>query len=224
MTRDSFSNEILPMLYPHFSRIVLAHNQDGAWRPDLIDRFKPDVVILEVVEHGLRVSMGEAPPASQDAATRIDRVLAAEAQALHTAATPTLAAPSTATAALMAGAKITGACNLEIASLKPGEGGDSSFSGSGWISGITDWRTSPEGLLALKGPAGVFVGPIVVDKPRPDVANFFKNPNATVSGFVASFVVHHLPAGSYDAILYRRVSRGWIGCAGKQTFATPQAP
>jgi hypothetical protein len=61
MTRDSFSNELLPFLYPHFSRIILSHDQDGFWRPDLIDRFKPDIVVLEVVEPGLRFAMMGGP-------------------------------------------------------------------------------------------------------------------------------------------------------------------
>ena len=73
MTRDSFSNEIQSLLYPHFSRLILAHNQDGFWRQDLIDRFKPDIVILEVIEPGLRVGMGDGPAPSPEATARIDR-------------------------------------------------------------------------------------------------------------------------------------------------------
>ncbi|MCR5873970.1 hypothetical protein LRS10_07175 [Phenylobacterium sp. J426] len=76
MTMDSFSNALLPFLYPHFSRIVLAHNQDGAWRPDLIERFRPDAVVLEVVENGLDTSLSPAPPASPQALERIERAVA----------------------------------------------------------------------------------------------------------------------------------------------------
>lgn len=76
MTMDSFSNALLPFLYGDFSRIVLAHNQDGAWRPDLIERFQPDVTVLEVVESGARVAMGAAPPPSAEARARIAAVLA----------------------------------------------------------------------------------------------------------------------------------------------------
>jgi alginate O-acetyltransferase complex protein AlgJ len=76
ITRDSFSNALLPFLYSHFSRLILAHNQDGAWREDLIDRFKPDLVILEVVESGLRNSLIEpAHPASPGAHDRIARMM-----------------------------------------------------------------------------------------------------------------------------------------------------
>ncbi|MGZ3404697.1 MAG: alginate O-acetyltransferase AlgX-related protein [Phenylobacterium sp.] len=222
MTRDSFSNEILPLMLSHFSRIVLAHNQDGAWRPDLIDRFKPDIVILEVVEHGLRVSMGDGPAASSQAADRIEHVLAAS-PALGGVAPPTLAPPTPTIAAIMAGAKITGTCNLEIATFKPGVNGEASFMGSGWISGVSDWRPSPKGFLALKGATlgAIFVGPIQIDKPRPDVANFFKTPRAASSGFVETFAIHKMAAGRYDAMLYRQVSGGWIGCVGKQTVTMP---
>ena len=50
---DSFSAALLPVLQPHFRRIVFCHHQDGIFRPDLIDRFAPDVVVLEVVERDL---------------------------------------------------------------------------------------------------------------------------------------------------------------------------
>jgi hypothetical protein len=220
MTRDSFSNEILPMMLPHFSRIILAHNQDGAWRPDLIDRFKPDIVILEVVEHGLRVSMGDGPTVSKEATDRIDRVLAAS-PTLASSATPMLAPPTPKIAAIMAGAAVTGNCNLEIVSFKPGEDGEANFMGSGWISGTSDWRPSPKGFLALKGASTVLVGPIQVDKPRPDVGNYFKNPRMVSSGFVETFLIHKMPPGRYDAMLYRQVSGRWMGCVGKQTVTMP---
>ncbi len=76
MTMDSFSNAILPFFYSHFSRIVLAHNQDGAWREDLIARFQPDVVLLEVVETGLPLVMSPAPVASEAARQRIAAAVA----------------------------------------------------------------------------------------------------------------------------------------------------
>jgi hypothetical protein len=72
ITLDSFSNALLPFLYSHFSRLILAHNQDGPWREDLIDRFKPDLVILEVVESGLPPTLTQpGHPASAQARARI---------------------------------------------------------------------------------------------------------------------------------------------------------
>jgi hypothetical protein len=76
MTMDSFSNALLPLLYGDFSRIVLAHNQDGAWRQDLIDRFKPDVVVTEVIESGLQFVMSPSPEASAEARARVAEAVA----------------------------------------------------------------------------------------------------------------------------------------------------
>jgi hypothetical protein len=71
ITVDSFSNALVPFLYSHFSRIVVSHVDDGAWRPDLVARFNPDVVALEVVESGLRAVMSRGPPASPEALARV---------------------------------------------------------------------------------------------------------------------------------------------------------
>ncbi|MDB5419039.1 MAG: hypothetical protein JWP50_2458, partial [Phenylobacterium sp.] len=76
MTMDSFSTALLPYLYGDFSRIVVAHNQDGPWREDLVARFKPDAVILEVVESGLSFVMETGPPAPAAALARIDEAIA----------------------------------------------------------------------------------------------------------------------------------------------------
>lgn len=59
--RDSFGSEMLPMLKPHFSRIVMVHAQDGFFRQDLIEKFKPDVVVLEIIETGARHTMDLLP-------------------------------------------------------------------------------------------------------------------------------------------------------------------
>ena len=76
MTVDSFSSALIPLLFGHFSRIITVHNDQGTWRPDLIARFDPDIVVTEVVEDGLRTSMNPAPPASPAAMARIADVVA----------------------------------------------------------------------------------------------------------------------------------------------------
>jgi Ca2+-binding RTX toxin-like protein len=76
ITVDSFSNAFLPFLYGDFSRIVVAHLDDGFWRPDLIARFNPDVVVTEVVESGLGSVMTPAPPASPEALAGIRTAVA----------------------------------------------------------------------------------------------------------------------------------------------------
>ncbi|WP_293676835.1 hypothetical protein [uncultured Phenylobacterium sp.] len=77
MTRDSFSNALTPFLYSHFSRLILTHIDDGAWRPELIAAWRPDVVILEVQENSLRHVMGAGPAPSPAGRARIEAALAA---------------------------------------------------------------------------------------------------------------------------------------------------
>ena len=62
LTMDSFSTELMHFLYPHFSRLIVSHHQDGFYREDLIKRYNPDIVVLEVIESGIRYAMS---PASQ---------------------------------------------------------------------------------------------------------------------------------------------------------------
>ena len=72
MLRDSFSEELLPFLKAHFSRIVLAHVADGFWRSDLIEQHKPDIVLLEIVEDAARQLM--ASPKGAQFNTRAARL------------------------------------------------------------------------------------------------------------------------------------------------------
>jgi len=224
LTRDSFSNELLPLLYPHFSRIILSHNQDGFWRPDLIDRFKPDLVISEIVESGLRVGVAEGPPPSAEAVARIDKVLgvvATQRPAAAPSGTPTLSPPDVKTLAIMAAAKPTPDCNLEKATLEPGVGGQAQVTVSGWISELGPSITSPRGLVSLKGPAGAFTAQILVNGSRPDVATFFKAPTGAESGFLGTYYVKKLPPGAYTPSVYRRTPDGWIVCVGGQSLSAP---
>ena len=57
--RDSFGAELLQLLKPHFARIIMTHGpNDGAFPLALIERYKPDVVLLEIVGPGLRFMLG----------------------------------------------------------------------------------------------------------------------------------------------------------------------
>jgi len=94
LVRDSFSLALTPFLEGHFSRIVLAHLQDGFWRPDLVEQFHPDVVINEVIESGAQFAMAASPPASAAARARIEAALAAPHRVLAAAS---LAPPRTPT-------------------------------------------------------------------------------------------------------------------------------
>jgi hypothetical protein len=221
MNRDSFSNEMLVFLFSHFSRIILVHNQDGFWRADMIDRFKPDIVLLEVIEPGLRVALGVGPAPSKEAAARIDHVLGTIAPSSGAPAMPRLAAPDARTLAVISAAAHTDNCHLEAAAITPDAGGEATFTVSGWLSELGTQVTSPDGVVAITGPAGVFSAPIKMDKTRPDVAAFYKNPNAAASGFTGTFFVKALPAGVYRAMAYRRAGAGWIACAGKESLSAP---
>lgn len=221
LNRDSFSNEMLVFLVSHFSRIVLVHNQDGFWRQDLIERFKPDIVLLEVIEPGLRVALGDGPAPSKAAAARIDHVLGTVAPASGAPAMPSLTPPDAKTLAAIGAAARTDNCHIEAATITPGAGGEATFALSGWLSELGAHVTSPDGVVALNGPAGVYSAPIRMDKPRPDVAAFYKNPNAAPSGFTGTFFVRKLRAGAYRAMAYRRVGAGWIACAGKEDLSVP---
>lgn len=151
MTRDSFSNALLPFLYSHFSRLVLAHNQDGAWRQDLIDRYRPDVVVLEVVESGAPGSLKPAPPASPQAEARI-------ADALDRGwRVPLVAAPG--------GAKLTGGGLSDDLrgragdDILDGQGGDDHIRGGRGDDLIhggpgNDWESGDRGDDTLWGDAG----------------------------------------------------------------------
>jgi hypothetical protein len=221
MTRDSYSNEMLPMMFPHFSRIVLAHNQDGTWRPDLIQQFKPDIVILEVVEHGMRVSMREGPPASAEALARIDHVLGAATKTSAGPVVPGLRVPDARTAAALGAARTAPQCNVESASLTPGMKGEGSLRASGWITEMTSRVTSPDGMIRIQGPGVDLIGPLRVDISRPDVANAFHTPSAEHSAYVANFFVAKMPPGAYQATIYRRARDGWIKCLATQPLVAP---
>ena len=221
MTRDSFSNELLPFMYSHFSRIILAHNQDGFWRPDLIARFKPDIVILEVLESGLKVAAGDGPAPSPAALARIDHVLGAAAPSTAAPTMPVLALTSAKIAAALAAAPATPNCNLETATLTPGIEGEATLAVSGWISELRPSITSPTGYLRLKGPAGDFAAPILVNGQRSDVAAFFNAPSGAESGFLGTYLIKRVPAGAYTASVYRQSPGGWISCVGKQALTAP---
>jgi len=65
LLRDSFSSELVPLLKPHFSRIISVHVQDGFFREDLVEKYRPDVVALVMIETGMRFSMDLKPALAQ---------------------------------------------------------------------------------------------------------------------------------------------------------------
>ena len=61
LLRDSFALEVLPLLKAHFSTLVVAHVEDGWFRPDLVERYKPDAVLLVIIENSARYAMDLMP-------------------------------------------------------------------------------------------------------------------------------------------------------------------
>lgn len=61
LIRDSFSSELVPLLKPHFRRMIVVHADDGAFRKDLIERYHPDIVIFESIANALRFRMKPLP-------------------------------------------------------------------------------------------------------------------------------------------------------------------
>ncbi len=50
---DSFSTSLIPLFAPYFSRIVFSHYQSGFFRDDLVDKYHPKYILLEVQEGGI---------------------------------------------------------------------------------------------------------------------------------------------------------------------------
>lgn len=61
LLRDSFSTELLPFLKANFTTIIMSHVQDGYFRTDLIEQYKPDIVMLILIETGARHPMYSMP-------------------------------------------------------------------------------------------------------------------------------------------------------------------
>ncbi|HEY9237023.1 MAG TPA: hypothetical protein VIP08_18505 [Phenylobacterium sp.] len=92
MQRDSFSTALLPFLTGHFGKVILTHIDDGAWRPDLVELYRPDFVLLEVQENGLGAVLSSGPAASEAARIRIGEAFQA-APSLAPIAEDALATP-----------------------------------------------------------------------------------------------------------------------------------
>lgn len=197
LTRDSFSNALLPFLYGHFSRIILTHIDHGSWRGDLIDAYHPDIVVLEVQEASLVHVMGEGPDASDAARTRIADLVAGmpELKPLPTGhLTPARPAPG---------------CNIEAARLGP-----DGLAVSGWISALTDAPEPQAGWAVLSSGGESWGGPITIAGDRPDVAAYSGKPAARLSGFSVRLGARDLAPGTYSLSILRKAAGGWIACQG----------
>ncbi|MFN3512981.1 MAG: alginate O-acetyltransferase AlgX-related protein [Phenylobacterium sp.] len=220
ITIDSFGTALLPLLTSHFSRIVVAHNQDGAWRQDLIDRYAPDVVILEVIETGLRFSLQPAPPASDAALARIRRTVGVPAGATGGAPRAGVfrrAATGDPTLQELATAEPAAACNPEAVTVADGR-----LRAEGWITNLGRRPGREEGFLRLTAPDGFdYLSAMQVARDRPDVAEHFHQPAARNSGFAADVDLADVAPGRYGLVIYRRAAARWIYCAVAEPVTVP---
>lgn len=215
ITVDSFSTALLPFLYSHFSRIVIAHNQDGSWREDLIERFKPDVVVLEVIESGLRFSLTPGPAPSPAVAARIDRAFAdPNVSQVKLVKGRAVATPvDDAILRVLAKADPAPGCKLEAVVFAPGP---ATLTLEGWISHLGKRPAPTLGFIRLSGPGGEYIAPIRTDRLRPDVAAAYDNPMAELSGFAEQVALSDLAPGAYRVVVYRRVRTRWIYCGAPE--------
>lgn len=175
-TGDSFSNELLPFLYPHFSRMVVAHNQEGYFREDLIAAYKPDVVVTEVLESGVRHAMNPSlEPMSAATATAPPEPLRFRMETREEAAARRQD-------------RAGGPCNLEIAALRRNADGGGALHLEGWMFDGGKNRAAAQTVVLVlgedEGPAWRLVVPNVVA--RQDVAAHFGKSAAATSGFNAT--------------------------------------
>ena len=218
MTRDSFSHELLPLLLPHFSKIILAHNQDGFWREDLIERFKPDVVILETIEHGLPLAMDDGPRPTKAAAESIQRTLLASGWKGSEASF----APSRgAILQAMNTAKPAKHCAIDEQSLRPAGAGAVTVSANGWIFARPWSPPSPVAYLRLHGKGADLTIPIHANASRPDVSQALHDPTAAKSGFRFLADILSLQPGRYSLVVYRQSGRDLVSCISPNDLFAP---
>jgi hypothetical protein len=218
-TGDSFSNELLPLLYPHFSKLIVSHNQEGYFREDLIEAYRPDVVVTEVLESGVRHAMN---PPMEPAPTR-----AVESRDGVGDASPRGAAFRAETqqeAALRKTEPAGGPCNLEIAKLSRGAGGETVVHLEGWMFDAAKGRSAATTtvLMLAEGEGASWRVVVPNEVRREDVAERFGVPAAANSGFSADIglapaVAKSLAAGGERRFLLRqRYGGDGIGCAAER--------
>ena len=203
LTMDSFSNALLPFLLPHFSQIVIAHNQDGYFREDLIERFHPDIVLLEVFEPSLRFSMNSTVAASSATAQPLPRFV----ELPSSAAIPTAVLD----------------CNLEQASLlaptsrQPHPARDLLL--AGWAAQVARQRSALQVRIVLRSPETTYALTLPVNLVRADVSEHFHRSGLALSGFAARADLTGVRPGRYAVALEQSFADGDAICRTASTLA-----
>lgn len=195
VTGDSFMNELLPFLYPHFSRIVFAHNGNAYFRPDLIDAYNPQVVLLEVHEPQLRLAMSIGATDLQ--LRKTDRVR------VHTD-------PSE-----------LGACSVDSIAVGPNDQGRPMIEARGWVADAQGGRVAPTATLVLQSSTSTYQASIQVNLDRTDVADYFKQPGLARSGFYLMGDAAGLEPGAYAVYLLQQYGADTLMCVTPKRIELP---
>jgi hypothetical protein len=197
MTMDSFSNALLPFLLPHFSQIVIAHNQDGYFRQDLIERFHPDIVLLEVFGSSLRFSMSGTMATSNTPSQSLPRFVERPV-AIATSAT----------------AKLD--CNLEQASVLTGsdraQPGTREIQLAGWVAQVARQRSASQARIVLQSPRAIYALTLPVNVVRADVSEYFHRNGIALSGFASRASLAGVQPGTYAVTIEQDFPDGNAAC------------
>ena len=208
LTGDSFSNVWLPLISGHFSRVVFSHHQNGFFRQDLIDRFKPDVVLLEVIEPGLRHAM---QPAMAKVAGASGALPAPDWRQI----TPL---PDLETGVASAG--VTYHCNLERLAVG-GFPGKPVLDTEGWFADVARGGTSETMEMIVQGNVSAWALWVPVTRLRADVAHYFKNPLLARSGFRVETELTRIPPGEYRVYLRMPSAQRNLVCVTGRSVLRP---
>ena len=208
LTGDSFSNVWLPLISGHFSRVVFSHHQNGFFRQDLIERFKPDVVLLEVIEPGLRHAM---QPAMTKAAGASHALPAPDWRQI----TPL---PELETGAARAG--VTYHCNLERLAVG-GLPGKPVLDAEGWFLDVARGGTSETIEMIVQDNASAWALWVPITRLRADVAHYFNQPMLARSGFRLESELTRIPPGEYRVYLRMQSAQRNLVCVTRRGVLRP---
>ncbi|TZF91228.1 alginate O-acetyltransferase AlgX-related protein [Cognatilysobacter lacus] len=199
LSGDSFSWQLAPFLYPHFSKIVLSHTIRGFFRLDLIQRHKPNFVVLEVLERQVRNAMADPVIGAFRDTTRVDVAAAAADSAGGRAA-----------------------CSVDSLSRDVLDKGPATIRASGWAADVADGQLPGALGLVLQSPTHSYAMTFPGGLDRADVAQAFHRPAVRYSGFDVTAPISPLAPGRYNIYVLEQFSRPQPRlCATGKTFDVP---
>jgi hypothetical protein len=195
MTGDSFSWQLLPFLYPHFSKIVVSHIVQGFFRLDLIETHAPDFVLLEVHERQVRKAMDGPVIGLIAPRPRVD---------IAASTSPNQAA--------------NGSCALDGFARAVNEAGQHTIEASGWAVDPGNGRVPDSVTLLLQSAESAYSATFPGGLDRPDIAAAFHTPSLQYSGFDLVADVGKMTPGSYKAYLLEHFGSQSLFCTTPKTL------